>query len=162
MGFLREFALQLASSCEDAPCPNTCCPSERRGRPPRGAVSGRGSHLPGADRGRPRAQRRGAPPPPPPRGPGARPRPLPARGAPAPLSLPGGLRGALYSHPGLGFALMRNVINPEKRAEGLERRKGHEGRQERGEREARRVWKLDPEIPGAQRTRRPEGRPRPM
>lgn len=43
--------------------------------------------------------------------------------APAPLSSPGGLGGALYSHPGLGFALMRNVINPEKRAERRERRR---------------------------------------
>lgn len=62
------------------------------------------------------------PPPgsPPPRGPRPRPRP-PA--APAPLSSPGGLGGALYSHPGLGFALMRNVINPEKRAERQERRR---------------------------------------
>ncbi|CAI9171806.1 unnamed protein product [Rangifer tarandus platyrhynchus] len=54
--------------------------------------------------------------------------PAPARSAPpaapAPLSSPGGLGGALYSHPGLGFALMRNVINPEKRAERRERRSG--------------------------------------
>lgn len=65
----------------------------------------------------------------------ARPRPLPPRGAPAPLSSPSGLGGALYSHPGLGFALMRNVINPEKRAERQERRRGRGGgRRARGAR----------------------------
>lgn len=42
----------------------------------------------------------------------------------------------MYSHPGLGFALRRNVINPEKRAERQEKRRGRGGgeRSERSER----------------------------
>lgn len=67
------------------------------------------------------------PPPPPPRHP---------RGCPlevsAPLSSPLEARGALYSHPGLGFALMRNVINPEKRV----KRDGLGGQQRLGEKRA--------------------------
>lgn len=90
----------------------------------------------------------------------ARPHPHPPRGAPAPLSSPSGLGGALYSHPGLGFALMRNVINPEKRAERQERRRGRGGG-EKSERhgEFGREIKKSPESAGP---RAGGARPTPM
>lgn len=130
------------------PAADTCCPGLGvGGRPPlRGCLGGPRPTCAAADadevvpaRGWPAATRAAS------RAPrprllsaarGARPRPLPPRGAPAPLSSPGGLGGALYSHPGLGFALMRNVINPEKRAERQERRRGG-GEGEKSERSER-------------------------
>lgn len=157
MGFQREPAFRLASLLQGCaqlrgpfPAPDTCCPGLGfRGRPPpRGSLRGPRPTCAAADPGegvparawpaatgavsgtpRPRLLRAAR---------GARPRPLPPHGAPAPLSSPGGLGGALYSHPGLGFALMRNVINPEKR-DARDKREGGVGvggRRARGARSA--------------------------
>lgn len=107
--------------------PHTCCPGLGRG----------------ARRGPTCAAAPGRPPPRSPRRPGT-------------PSYPGGPGGALYSHPGLGFALMRNVINPEKRTERQERKEGPWG--EKSERQ--RGWPR--ESPRERRPGRGEARPTPM